>query len=61
MEQAPKQIEKPELAYKTRPGRWGELIVELESESERAWSSYLTAQNMARVALSKAEIETEEQ
>ena len=51
MEQAPKQIEKPELAYKTRPGRWGELIVELESESERAWSQYLTAKNLARIAL----------
>ena len=61
MEQLPKKIEKPELVYKTRKGQWGELVVELESDSERAWSSYITAQNMARIALSKAEIETEEQ
>lgn len=44
-------MEKPTLVWRHRNGSHGEIIEELTPESEKLWSDYLTAINLARMDL----------
>jgi len=61
MEKTPNNINKPELTYRQRQGQWGEIIIELDPESEQAYNRYLTEQNLARKAILLEKLEDTEE
>lgn len=49
---------KPELEWRERPGRCGEIVRELTPDSEQRWSDYLRDLHFAKIAIRRYSEET---
>ena len=54
-------MEKPKLERRERIGRYGEIVIELTPESEQIWSEYLRNEQLARIAIYKAQNELDKE
>ena len=54
-------MEKPKLERRERIGRYGEIVIELTPESEQIWAEYLRNEQLARIAIYKAQNELDKE
>ena len=54
-------MEKPKLEHRERIGQYGEIVIELTPESEQIWSEYLRNEQLARIAIYKAQNELDKE